>query len=119
MKYPQDCQQANREAKTRKPIATVIIIHLLLNDNCHFTSLFTGKKDMLHQEKSTSITVSCHISYCERDKYPSSFTGCHFPFLYFFLKQQELVRVGGGSGVEDLTTFGPYHATIRSLQPWV
>lgn len=56
MKSPQDHQQASREAKTRKPNASVILIHLLLIDNCQqvalfYTSLFTGKWDMLHQDK--------------------------------------------------------------------
>lgn len=74
--------------------------------------------------KSTSDTVSCHSSYCEMDKYPSSFTGPHnsrFPFFckLFYFSQQELVGAGGGSGVEGLATFGPYHATVRFLWPQV
>lgn len=94
MKSRQDRLQASREAKSRKPNASVILIHLLLiyNENhqqavLFDTSFLQVSETRYIRTKSTSDTVSCHSSYCETDKYPSSFTGphnSHFPFFVRF-----------------------------------
>lgn len=94
-----------------------------------YTSLFT---DMLRQEKNTSDTVSYRSSSWQTDKHSSSFAvphkspltsasvpDNHFISLLFCISQQKLVRAGGwlgGGGGGGWTTFGPYHATNRSLR---
>lgn len=97
-----------------------------MNRSCFLLPFLQVSETCNIRTKSTSDTVSCHSSYCEMDKYPSSFTGPHNSRFPFFCKLFFLFfitgtckcrrRVGWWRG---LTTFGPYHATVRSLRPQV